>query len=144
MQLRGFNMTHYVYSTLSNSMIYTPGDKDSPLHANPLLARIHIRGGANVAKRTATGGLYTPKGVVTEVTDDQMDALKDNIHFKNHMEKGFISFEKKKVKIEKGVADLESGDKSKPIIPKQMLDLGIKEAEDPHKDKRRNATGINI
>jgi hypothetical protein len=137
-------MAHYVYSTLSNSVIYTPGEKDSPLHANPVLARILIRGGANVAKRTSTGGLYTPKGVVTEVTDDQMDALKDNVHFKNHVEKGFISSEKKKIKIEKGVADLEPGDKSKPIVPKQMLDIGIKEAEDPHKDKRRNAASLNL
>jgi hypothetical protein len=137
-------MTHYVYSTLTNSVIYTPGDKNSPLHANPMLARIHIRGGANIAHRTISGGLYTPKGVMTEVTDDQMDALKANQHFQNHVEKGFINFEKKKVKLEKGIANLEEADKSRPYDPTRMPAPGLKEAEDPQKDKRRHASAINV
>lgn len=63
----------YIYSTLNLSIRF--GD-------------IVINGGAGVAnKRT----LITPLGVVTKVTDKQLEQLKREPAFQGHMKNGFIT-----------------------------------------------------
>jgi hypothetical protein len=65
----------YVYSTLNLSLRF--GD-------------IVINGGAGVAnKRT----LITPLGVVTQVTDEQLEQLKREPAFQGHMKDGFITID---------------------------------------------------
>ncbi len=90
----------YIYSTLSNSqsvVVYLPypGSKDTAHRtgsANPSQrqAVININGGANVIERN----LETPKGVVTEVTNEQLEALAKSSVFNRWVDRGFVTVEK--------------------------------------------------
>jgi len=131
-------MTHYVYSTLTGSTIYEPAPvkEAKDFQYDEETRRILIKGGANRARSTISGGLWTPKGILTIVSDKQMEALLVNQHFINHVKNGFIKHDKQKAKtVEKGVADLEPKDKSAPYDPNNMPVPGVKEVKDPKKRK---------
>ena len=103
----------HVYSTLSNDNTYIhrqfSDDKDSP----PLpveLGRVTIKGGANVAGKF----FITPMGVKTDVSENDMEWLREDEGFKNHVEKGFLRIEQRNYDVERIVADMELADKSAP------------------------------
>ncbi len=102
----------YVYSTLTSGQsytIYAPEHNGVPR----ILETISINGGANLASKQ----LITPLGVRTEITEEQLEKLKENRLFKMHVEGGFIKTMKIKTDPEKVVPDLESRDRSAPIVP---------------------------
>lgn len=77
----------YILSKLSNSQIYTKWAQGQN-GINHIAAKVEIKGGADVINKKT---LETPNGVVTEVTDNDLDILKQNPDFIRHVEGGYIS-----------------------------------------------------
>jgi len=105
----------YVFSTLSSNMDYTnhvDGGADLPIELPP----VHIKGGAGVADAR----IITPRGVVTEVTDEQLEYLEANPVFRVHKANGFIIVETKKADPEKVAADMTGRDQSAPMVPEDL------------------------
>ncbi|MEX9225371.1 hypothetical protein AB7W86_03505 [Providencia rettgeri] len=92
-------MSLYVYCTLSNDQNYSVTD-----------GKVFIAGQANIM----TKHMYTPRGRVTEISDEQYAQLKDNHVFQLHKENGFISVENRKEDPEKVATNMEASDKSAP------------------------------
>lgn len=101
----------YVYSTLSSSQRYTAydGNKDLPRAQKSVL----IKGGANVADKH----FQTPRGVVTQITEEQLAFLKKDPMFQRHVERGFITYDEKRVDVEKVASNMEGRDTSSPLEP---------------------------
>ncbi|MDD9339598.1 MAG: hypothetical protein PV362_08080 [Providencia heimbachae] len=98
-------MALYVYCTLSNDQNYSVAD-----------GAVFIAGQANIM----TKHMYTPRGRVTEVSDEQYAQLKDNHVFKLHKENGYVSVENRKEDPEKVATNMEASDKSAPDTPESL------------------------
>lgn len=77
----------YILSKLSNTQCYTQYVKGVN-DINNVVETVVIKGGADVINKKT---LETPNGVVTEVTEQQLDILKQNKDFNRHVELGFIT-----------------------------------------------------
>lgn len=95
----------FVYSTLTSAQEY--GTEAGP---------IRINGGANVSNKH----LWTPKGVVTEVTEAQLDALQRHPVFAAHCKNGFVVVSLKKRDTDQIVRDMEGADKSAQETPETI------------------------
>lgn len=106
----------YVYSTITNDTYYCeyfPSEKGAPRNVKK---KVLVKGGTGLA----TKHLVTPMGVVTNISDSDMDFLKSNAAFQRHMVAGFIKIDDKKVDPEVVAADMEIGDGSSPIVPQDF------------------------
>lgn len=113
----------YVYSTITNNTFYSVYENNSSKDLGMIKKRpdgtklsIEIKGGHGVANKH----FVTPRGVVTTVSDADMEVLQNIPAFKRHLDAGFISFEKKNVDPEKKVASMADKDGSAPITPKDF------------------------
>lgn len=105
----------YIISTLPNSQKYTEYRPARPKDYTKEIARsVLVNGGSGVANIKT---LLTPLGVVTKVTDDELEFLQRNRCFKEHVAKGFIKIQKTTVNPEKVAADMVTRDKSSPLVP---------------------------
>lgn len=88
----------YIISTMANAVAYTIYNKNAEL---PVLQKtITIKGGANMASMTSGFGelshtgegqpLWTPSGMVTEVSDEDYAILVEHPVFKRHLEQGYV------------------------------------------------------
>jgi hypothetical protein len=96
-------MVYHVYSTLANSQRYVKYAPKMPGGLNIPEREIFINGGAGIAQKRTFG---TPLGVYTRVPDEEMEWLKDHPCFKDHMAKGYIRMEKRKMDPEAVAADM--------------------------------------
>lgn len=104
-------MPIYVYSTLSNDQRYTSyshRDGAAPQVDNS----IFIAGKANVANKH----LITPRGMVTEVTAEQLQALRRDLVFQQHVKNGFITISNAKADPEKIASGMTGRDESAPLV----------------------------
>lgn len=115
---------HYVYSTLTCDNLYVDYEKSQNL--NVKVGQVLIKGGANVAT-VGMRAAITPHGAVTEVTDDQLELLEKNPHFKDHVERGFIKVDRAKLKLEKAVKDMNKKDEGAPKNRKDLETMDVKE-----------------
>ncbi len=113
-------MPFYVYSTATNAGTYVEYEKNASNELaiakkwpNGKPMKVNINGGHGVANKH----FFTPKGVVTQVTDDEMEMLLRNPAFKRHMDKGFMTYDKKNVAPEKKAANMAQKDGSAPLTP---------------------------
>lgn len=104
-------MPLYIYSTLSNDQNYATQD-----------GVVFIAGQANIMTRR----MYTPRGRVTEITDEQYAQLKENPVFRLHKENGFITVEHHKGDPEKVATNMEASDQSAPDTPESLEAEGKK------------------
>jgi hypothetical protein len=113
-------MTYYVYSTATSSASYVVYVENSSkdlgvikkdAQGKPLL--VTINGGHGVANKH----MFTPKGVVTIVNDEQMELLLANDSFQRHIKAGFITYDKKHVEPEKKAENMAQKDGSAPLTP---------------------------
>jgi len=114
----------FVLSTLSNAQNYTiyrktqnkPGVRDQGPRV--VVGQVKINGGANIANKA----LVTPKGVVTEVTADQLKTLEACTSFQKHKDRGFITVLDKdpRHEVEKVAKDMTEKDKSAPLTEGAM------------------------
>jgi hypothetical protein len=107
-----------IYSTLSTDMLYSalsPGAVGSNIAVRE--RGVQIKGGANVANKY----VMTPKGVRTEVTDEELALLEKDEVFKLHKKNGFITIEKdKKRNADTVAADMNPKDGSAPKTPAEL------------------------
>ncbi len=106
----------YLYSTLSNSqsvVVYgaypgSNGGSNNKGSSKPSVREgvIYINGGANVIDHA----LVTPKGVVTEIEQAELEALRKVSCFKRWEEKGFITVENHDVDADEVAKDLTEKD----------------------------------
>jgi len=106
----------YVYSTATCSGCYSLYHDSSNKDLAVIKKSVVINGGHGVANKH----MFTPRGVVTEVSDEDMEFLKENQKFMKHVNEGFMSFEKKFVEPEKKAAEMETKDGSAPLTPENF------------------------
>lgn len=108
----------YVYSTLTNDQRYRNyaqgGKNDMP---RPI-GEVFIAGGTGVA--TNDNRMWTPRGVVTEITEEDRAILENNSDFKLHRENGFVEISEVLVDPEKAAADMTGRDESAPLVPQDL------------------------
>ena len=115
----------YVYSTLSCPQRYVKYS-EAPAGSVPREERaVLIEGGANVANRN----LITPRGVVTEVTDEELVLLRQNPLFVTHETNGYISVEERKADVDKVVTGMEARSPDAPLTPEDFNVGASHEAE---------------
>ena len=96
-----------------------------------LKKKISINGGANVANKK----LYTPKGVVTSVSDEDYEVLKQISEFNNHVARGFLKVQKAKQDADEAVHDLQEKDATAPLTEQSLS--GVDEVESGNKRKKK-------
>lgn len=101
-------MTKYVLSKMTNAVSYRNyryiGDRNATQNQSLLPVptdTVIIRGGANrpsqrggfgeAAQDISGNVLWTPRGVVTTLTDEEYDRVKDHWLFKKHMANGMLA-----------------------------------------------------
>lgn len=124
-------MKLYVYSTLACDMAYTnhqDGGADMPIDLPP----VYVKGGAGVANDR----LITPRGVVTEVTEQEAEYLRANKVFQLHEKNGFVMISEGKKDPEKVAADMTGRDQSAPVVPDDMREDDMPMDEKPTSKKK--------
>ena len=117
-------MSYYVYSTSTCATSYCVYEENSPNDIAVLKQwpdgqpmKVVIEGGHGVSDKH----FYTPQGVCTKVSDRDMELLLDNKSFLRHMNKGFKSYDKKKINPENKARDMAAKDKSAPLTPADFI-----------------------
>lgn len=110
---------YYIYSTATSDtkyVVYKDNKNakemariDTYRDGKPM--EVVIKGGANLQNKFGV----TPKGVMTEVTNEEYGLLLDNDKFKKHLESGFVIAHEKEVKVEKAIENMQKQDKSRPL-----------------------------
>lgn len=96
----------YIYSTLSADMNYST-----------VAGEIFIAGQANIPDKH----LLTAYGKVTNITDDQYEALKGNHLFNLHVDNGFIMADKNETDADHAAAAMQGRDQSAPDTEESLL-----------------------
>lgn len=117
-------MTYFVYSTATNSTYYCDYPPPDPhrSHHTPI-KRVLIKGGHGLASQlshSGPGNIFTPQGVVTQVSDEDMEWLQKNDSFREHIEKGFLIVDKRRVEPSNHARNMTQKDGSAPLIPKDF------------------------
>jgi len=108
-------MTNYVYSTLTCDNIYNTYLPKSTVNDFNIVSKgIKINGGANVSNKN----FVTNYGVLTVVSDEDLDLLEKNPCFADHKKNGFIVVDKQKLDANEVSEDMTKKDKSAPKVPK--------------------------
>ena len=94
-------------------MLFRSGGADLPIVAGK---PVHINGGAGVANER----LITPRGVVTEITEEQAQYLRENKVFQLHEENGFVQISAALVDGDIAAADMQGRDNSAPLVDEDM------------------------
>lgn len=107
----------FIYSTLTaNNIFRVFGESVNGL---PNVKKtILIKGGAGVAN----SHIITPRGVVTEVEDEDLKLLEEHAQFKRMVERGFLLVERKQADVEVVVKNMKKKDKSAPKVPEDYKD----------------------
>lgn len=110
----------YVLSKLANTQIYTQYVKGAN-NLNLPCAKVEIKGGADITNKN----LITPEGVLTKITDNELEILKANKDFQLHLEHGHVRYFGKNPDVDKEADKLEK-DTSKPLTPDDYIKKGKK------------------
>lgn len=103
----------YVYSTLSASVMYNLYGEAAAGNTPPILGTVHVKGGAGVMGEYH---LETPRGVVTEITQEQADILRRDPVFLMHEKNGYVAIGDEDLAGDAAAALLEGRDVSAPLV----------------------------
>lgn len=129
---------YHVYSTLANSTKYVLYRNAPQKDLNIAERSVLIKGGSGVHQKH----IGTPLGIHTGVTEEDMEWLKDDVHFKKHIEKGYIVVRKSEVHPEVVAPDMVTRDQRTdacPVVPEDFKDDGRKETIKPMGGKKSKA-----
>lgn len=105
----------YVVSTMSNDQNYTDWSRPAIGGKVAPIARVNrqilIKGKANVI----TKNLITPEGVLTKITDDELECLKTIEAFNYHLANGSLKIIQREAAPEKVARDMKDRDESAPL-----------------------------
>lgn len=111
-----------IYSTLSTPVTYNLFKK-SDGNVQGIEKSVTLKGGANVAQDDS-GKIWTPLGVVTEVTDEELSILKNDKIFNLHVSNKFITIREneKEQEVEKviGESEMNPRDLSAQKVPEDF------------------------
>ena len=117
---------HYVYSTATCPISYvkykSPPESEkldkrgASAGHNQIIKKVTISGGHGVN----TKHLFTPMGVVTQVSDEDMEFLLENESFRRHVDAGYMTYDKRKSDPAKKAANMSEKDGSSPLTPKDF------------------------
>tara|TARA_R110000868_G_scaffold124084_5_gene328259 strand:+ start:1715 stop:2083 length:369 start_codon:yes stop_codon:yes gene_type:complete len=93
----------FIYSTMSSDNDYIVYENGAAKH------KVTIAGKANVADKLT---LLVKEGAVTMIDQEQYELIKENYHFKKHLEGGFLTVENKNVEASKVSKGMSKKDKS--------------------------------
>lgn len=102
----------FVCSTATSDVKYTVYQKVSK-DLNKPIRHILIKGGSNVANKN----LVTPLGVVTKVTDEELEILETIQSFRRARDAGFLTVTATKKDPGKLIGSMETRDESSPLVP---------------------------
>lgn len=111
----------FITSKLSSPVTYAFYQK-SPSGINNIVDKITINGGADVINKRS---LETPSGVVTELTDEQIEKLKSHPVFSEHLKNGYVAILGNEKEAKKADTELKE-DNSKQLTPKDYAKKGKK------------------
>lgn len=105
-----------VASTLTSDVKYTLWDATTG-GVNREIMHVTIRGGHGVAHRRPHGGIETPVGMITSVSDEQLAMLLKDEVFQTHQKHGYVKVieNDRKVEPKQAVKDLEEREPSAPL-----------------------------
>lgn len=106
----------YIFSTLASDVAYTnhaQGGGDMPIDLPPVV----VKGGAGVMNDR----IITPRGVATEVTEEQVEYLRANPVFKLHEKNGFVMVSDTYADPDTVAADMTGRDVSAPVVPQDNI-----------------------
>lgn len=118
-------MTQYVYSTLTCDNDYAEWQKNGDQQS--ILRTVRVNGGHGLMNKH----MITPLGVVTEVSDEDLEFLQKNSGFQQHVANGFITVEQRKSDTEKVAANMKRRDKSSQIVPSDYVKGGMMDVPEP-------------
>ena len=108
---------NYVYSTGSADTVFAFYEKNLSGGVSVVRHKILIKGGHGVAGKD----LVTPYGVKTEVSDEELELLKNHVVFKRKVANGFLTIVTGKAEDASKVAeDMVGKDRSAPLTPKDF------------------------
>ena len=108
---------NYVYSTGSADTVFAFYEPNLSGGGSVVRHKILIKGGHGVAGKD----LVTPYGVKTEVSDKELELLKNHVVFKRKVAKGFLTVVTGKAEDPaKVAADMMDKDKSAPLTPEDF------------------------
>jgi hypothetical protein len=108
----------FIFSTLTCTntfAVFAP--KSDPKALSRVVKRIAILGGHGTKN---PAGIDTPQGVVTKITDEELDLLQSMVGFRQQVEAGYIVVDKKNADPEKKAASMNPKDGSAPLTPKDF------------------------
>lgn len=109
-------MSHYVFSTITNDNCYVGYVVGRDLHQ--VAKSVLIKGGANRAD--GSRNIFTPNGVMSIVTDEDMNFLLQNDSFLKHIERGFITHTPYKAEADEVAEDMTNRDGSAQMKPEDF------------------------
>lgn len=107
----------FVFSTLASDVAYTnhaQGGADLPIDLPP----VRVKGGAGVMNDR----IVTPRGIVTEVTEEEVEYLRANQVFQLHEKNGFVMVSDSYGDPDSVAADMTGRDNSAPVVPQDLKD----------------------
>lgn len=129
----------FIFSTLASDVAYTnhvQGGGDIPIELPPVV----VKGGAGVANDR----LVTPRGIATQVTEEQLEYLRQNKIFQLHEENGFVMVARNHTDPDVAAADMTGRDNSAPVVPQdniaadaETLVGGVEVEQAPRKPRRK-------
>lgn len=124
----------YVFSTLTCDQVYTLYKPQVSDVAPPIPeAQVFVRGGANLADKR----IITPRGVMTQISDEEKAVLLKCPAFVDHMKGGYVTIDDKKAEADEVAADMEAKDASAPLTPAEFVAAGEQAPEAGKPAKRR-------
>jgi hypothetical protein len=112
---------HHIFSTMVCDNTYVRYNAHGPRGINVAEAEVLIKGGTGINKKN----VQTPLGVHTLVSDEDMEWLKDDYSFKQHIKNGYIVVRKQKVDPEVAAADMVTRNQKTdacPIVPQDFTE----------------------
>lgn len=106
----------FIYSTLSADNCYATYEVNPANQLSKIEKNILIKGGTGVTNKH----LITPRGVVTEVTEEELKHLEDNTCFKMHKDNGYIVVERHEEAVEKVVKNMKEKDGGAQAVPEDF------------------------
>jgi hypothetical protein len=110
---------YHVYCTAANSTEYVKYNEHGPRGINVTERAVLIKGGAGINRKN----VQTPLGVHTTVEDEDMEWLKEDFSFKQHIKNGYITVRKQKADPEVAAAEMVTHDQKTdacPIVPQDF------------------------
>jgi hypothetical protein len=116
----------YIFSTMAASVEY-PITRTRDDKSYDIVESVQVNGGHGVANKH----FVTPRGVMTSLTKENYDKIKDNHTFQTHLQNGFLEVSETAEDPEKVIASMaHKGDASAPKTPEDYVegDEGAKPA----------------